>query len=228
MDTSGKGGTVRHVVGEVDPQGVTITSFKAPTREEQAHDFLWRIRRRCPAPGMIGVFDRSHYEDVLIVRVHELVPKRGLEPALRDDQPVRGVAGRRGDRRRQVLPAHLQGGAEGPAPRPPRQPGQALEVQPQRHRRAAHWEAYQEAYEDALERCNTEPAPWYVVPSRPQVVPQLGDHEPAGRAARGDRAAVAEGRLRRRRGAQEVVWPPASRQCCLLQQCHRQAVRAGR
>ena len=64
MDTSGKGGTVRHVVGEVDPQGVSITSFKAPTKEELAHDFLWRIKQRVPAPGMIGVFDRSHYEDV--------------------------------------------------------------------------------------------------------------------------------------------------------------------
>src|SRR5699024_6686055 len=70
MDTSGKGGIVRHVVGDVDPQGVDITAFKAPTRAEKRHDFLWRIRRHVPAPGMIGVFDRSQYEDVLIDRVH--------------------------------------------------------------------------------------------------------------------------------------------------------------
>ncbi len=74
MDTSGKGGIMRHVVGAVDPQGVELTAFKAPTEEERRHPFLWRIRRALPGPGMIGVFDRSHYEDVLIVRVHDLVP----------------------------------------------------------------------------------------------------------------------------------------------------------
>src|SRR4051794_16373268 len=79
MDTSGKGGIMRHVVGSVDPQGVHITSFKAPTEEERKHDFLWRIRRALPAPGMIGVFDRSHYEDVLIARVHELIPAGVVE-----------------------------------------------------------------------------------------------------------------------------------------------------
>jgi hypothetical protein len=74
MDTSGKGGIMRHVVGAVDPQGIRITAFKAPSAEERRHPFLWRIRRALPTPGHIGVFDRSHYEDVLIVRVHELVP----------------------------------------------------------------------------------------------------------------------------------------------------------
>jgi PPK2 family polyphosphate:nucleotide phosphotransferase len=74
MDTSGKGGIMRHVVGSVDPQGVRYTAFKAPTREELEHPFLWRIRKALPRPGQIGVFDRSHYEDVLIARVHNLVP----------------------------------------------------------------------------------------------------------------------------------------------------------
>ncbi len=72
MDTAGKGGIVKHVVGAVDPQGVALTAFKAPTEEERAHDFLWRIRPRLPGPGMLGVFDRSHYEDVLIHRVRRL------------------------------------------------------------------------------------------------------------------------------------------------------------
>ena len=79
MDTSGKGGTLRHTVGLVDPQGVRISSFKKPTEEELEHDFLWRIRKALPTRGIIGVFDRSHYEDVLIVRVHELVPKEEIE-----------------------------------------------------------------------------------------------------------------------------------------------------
>src|SRR3954449_5398169 len=79
MDTSGKGGTLRHTVGLVDPQGVRISSFKKPTPEELEHDFLWRIRKALPGKGVIGVFDRSHYEDVLVARVHELAPKDEIE-----------------------------------------------------------------------------------------------------------------------------------------------------
>ena len=79
MDTSGKGGTLRHTVGLMDPQGVKITSFKAPTPEERAHDFLWRIEKAAPEPGYVGVFDRSHYEDVLIARVRELAPAAEIE-----------------------------------------------------------------------------------------------------------------------------------------------------
>ena len=75
MDTSGKGGIMRHVVGQMDPQGVKYTAFKAPSAEERKHPFLWRIRNALPSPGQVGVFDRSQYEDVLIVRVHELVPR---------------------------------------------------------------------------------------------------------------------------------------------------------
>ena len=95
MDTSGKGGTLRHTVGLVDPQGVRITSFKAPTEEERAHDFLWRIRKALPGPGYIGVFDRSHYEDVLIARVRELRRADGDRAPLRRDQRLRARAGRR-------------------------------------------------------------------------------------------------------------------------------------
>ena len=79
MDTAGKGGIMRHVVGQVDPQGVRIKAFKAPTAAERRHDFLWRIEKELPAPGMIGVFDRSHYEDVLIHRVHGLTPTDELQ-----------------------------------------------------------------------------------------------------------------------------------------------------
>ena len=75
MDTSGKGGVMRHVVSQIDPEGIRATAFKAPSAEERKHDFLWRIRNALPGPGKLGVFDRSHYEDVLVVRVHDLVPK---------------------------------------------------------------------------------------------------------------------------------------------------------
>src|SRR5690349_407490 len=79
MDSAGKGGIVRHVVGSVDPQGVSITAFKKPTPEELDHDFLWRVAKRLPEPGLIWVFDRSHYEDVLIGRVRELAPADEIE-----------------------------------------------------------------------------------------------------------------------------------------------------
>src|SRR5690606_24233926 len=79
MDSAGKGGIVRHVVGGVDPQGVALTAFKAPTAQERAHDFLWRIHKRLPVPGYIGVFDRSHYEDVLIGRVRSLASPDEIE-----------------------------------------------------------------------------------------------------------------------------------------------------
>ena len=79
MDTAGKGGIIRHVIGGVDPQGVKIHAFKAPTEEEKQHDFLWRVRRQLPPPGIIGVFDRSHYEDVLIHRVQGLSAPEVIE-----------------------------------------------------------------------------------------------------------------------------------------------------
>jgi polyphosphate kinase 2 (PPK2 family) len=113
MDTSGKGGAVRHVVGSGDPTGLSITSFKAPTREERAHDFLWRIRRALPEPGHLGVFDRSQYEDVLVVRVKDLVERRVWGAALRHDQPLRGGARGRRLRGDQGHAAHLAGGAAG-------------------------------------------------------------------------------------------------------------------
>ena len=95
MDTSGKGGVIRHAIGMVDPQGIKIKSFRAPTEEERRHPYLWRIEREVPPPGMIGIFDRSQYEDVLVVRVNQLVAKLGVEQALRRDQRLRGAAGRR-------------------------------------------------------------------------------------------------------------------------------------
>ena len=86
MDTSGKGGTVRHVFSAMNPAGVDVTSFKKPTEEELAHHFLWRIERKLPAAGEIVVFDRSHYEDVLVVRVRSLVPEERVAAAVRGDR----------------------------------------------------------------------------------------------------------------------------------------------
>ncbi len=113
MDAAGKDGTIRHVMRGFNPQGCRVTAFKTPTAEEADHDFLWRVHRAVPPRGDIAIFNRSHYEDVLIARVRKLVPKDMVSP-LRRDQPVRAAAGRERRRRREVPPAHQQGRAATP------------------------------------------------------------------------------------------------------------------
>jgi PPK2 family polyphosphate:nucleotide phosphotransferase len=165
MDTSGKGGTIRHVMGLVDPQGVSIKAFGPPTREELAHDFLWRIRGALPRPGIIGIFDRSQYEDVLIVRVHELVPRsvwsrryatiNRFESRL-DAQGVRVVKvflHISPEEQRERLLARLD------------DPTKHWKFNPRDLDERLRWHDYREAYQVALERCNSAAAPWYVVPA---------------------------------------------------------------
>ena len=165
MDTSGKGGVVRHVIGQVDPQGCEIASFKAPTREELAHDFLWRIRRRLPGPGRLGVLDRSHYEDVLVVRVHDLVPRstwsrryasiNRFEAQLveRDIRVVKVFLHVSREEQRQRLLARLD------------DPTKHWKFNPRDVDERAYWADYQQAYGAVLERCNGDVAPWYRVPA---------------------------------------------------------------
>ena len=165
MDTSGKGGTLRHTVGLVDPQGLRITSFKAPTADELAHDFLWRIRRAVPAPGYLGVFDRSHYEDVLIARVNELATPEEIERRydlinefereLVDDGTV-------------VLKCMLHISKEEQGERLLARldnPEKYWKYEPGDIDARARWDDYRTAYQLALERTNTAHAPWHVVPS---------------------------------------------------------------
>jgi PPK2 family polyphosphate:nucleotide phosphotransferase len=165
MDTSGKGGVIKHAIGMVDPQGVDITSFKAPTKTELAHPFLWRIERALPGAGMIGIFDRSHYEDVLIVRVHELVPE-SVWSARYDEinaweeklvasgtTIVKCFLHVSHDKQKERLLARL----DDPTKYWKYNPGDVEERQ--------RWPAYAAAYEDALERCSTQLAPWFVVPA---------------------------------------------------------------
>jgi PPK2 family polyphosphate:nucleotide phosphotransferase len=165
MDTSGKDGTIRKVVGMVDPQGVRITAFKRPTAEELAHDFLWRIRKRLPEPGLIGVFNRSHYEDVLIVRVHDLVPREAWErryDAINAFEAELSSAGTKvvkvflhiskADQKERLL-ARLD------------DPSKHWKFDEADLDERRHWGAYQEAYTAILTRCNPDAAPWYVVPA---------------------------------------------------------------
>jgi len=165
MDTAGKGGIIRHVVGGVDPQGVHLHAFKAPTDEEKAHDFLWRVRRELPRPGQIGVFDRSHYEDVLIHRVRgfsspEAIEERyGIIAAFEKELVASGTTIIKvmlhisADEQK----ARLQERLDNPEKHWKFNPGDIDERE--------HWDAYQEAYQIALTRTSTEDSPWYVVPA---------------------------------------------------------------
>jgi len=165
MDTSGKGGILRHTVGLVDPQGVRITSFKAPTEEERKHDFLWRVRRALPDNGFIGVFDRSHYEDVLIARVRELATPEEIERRYTAiDEFERGLV----EDGTVVVKCMLHISAEEQKQRLLRRldkPTKYWKYNPVDVDERARWADYRTAYEIALERTNTGHAPWHVIPS---------------------------------------------------------------
>jgi PPK2 family polyphosphate:nucleotide phosphotransferase len=164
MDTSGKGGILRHAVGLVDPQGVHIKSFKAPTRAERRHDFLWRVEREVPGPGMIGVFDRSHYEDVLIARVHSLAPPKELE---RRYDAINDFEKRLVDSGTTVVKCMLHISPEEQRSRLMARLDDATKLwkfNPGDVDERQHWGEYTKAYETALERTNTKHAPWLVVP----------------------------------------------------------------
>jgi PPK2 family polyphosphate:nucleotide phosphotransferase len=165
MDTAGKGGVVSHAVGVFGPIGIEYTAFKKPTEEELAHDFLWRIRKRLPSPGMIGVFDRSHYEDVLVVRVHGLVPQAEWEARY---DAINAFEQELTDGGTTVLKVFLNVSYDTQRERLLRRLDK-----PDKHWKfnegdvveRARWDDYQAAYDSVLERCSTESAPWYVVPA---------------------------------------------------------------
>ena len=165
MDTSGKGGTMRHAVGLMDPQGVRIKSFKAPTTEEKRRGFLWRIRQALPLPGEVGVLDRSHYEDVLVGRVRQLASAATIERrygAINDFEAKLVESGCNVIKvmlhiSRDEQKARLLARLDDPTKHWKYNPGDVDE--------RALWDDYQQAYEIALERCNTDAAPWYVVPA---------------------------------------------------------------
>ncbi|OYN86404.1 PPK2 family polyphosphate kinase [Parenemella sanctibonifatiensis] len=165
LDTSGKGGVIRHAMGLVDPQGIALRAFKQPTKEELSHHFLWRIRKALPEPGMIGVFDRSQYEDVLAVRVLELVPESEWRPRFEEINAFEAKLIESGttvikcflhissDEQKERLAERLD------------RPDKYWKYSPGDIDTRAQWSAYVEAYEEAIEQCNTEAAPWFIVPS---------------------------------------------------------------
>ncbi|MEO6825968.1 MAG: PPK2 family polyphosphate kinase [Microbacteriaceae bacterium] len=165
MDTAGKGGIVRHVVGAVDPQGVHHHAFKKPSEEELAHDFLWRVRRELPEAGQLGVFDRSHYEDVLIARVRALADETELHRRYRAINNFESELVETGTTVIKVM-LHL-GNAEQKARLAKRldRPDKYWKYTPGDVDERLNWDAYQDAYATVFELTNTEAAPWYVIPA---------------------------------------------------------------
>ncbi|MDR2322450.1 MAG: polyphosphate kinase 2 family protein [Microbacterium sp.] len=177
MDSAGKGGIVRHVVGGVDPQGIELAAFKAPTAEELQHDFLWRVEKRLPAEGKIGVFDRSHYEDVLIGRVRALAPAEEIERRYRaivDFEKRVADSGTRiikvmlhisRDEQKQRLMERLE------------RPEKHWKFNPGDTDERLLWDDYMAAYDTVFERTSIDEAPWYVIPANRKWYARLAVQE---------------------------------------------------
>jgi PPK2 family polyphosphate:nucleotide phosphotransferase len=165
MDTGGKDGTIRHVMGAFDPQGVRVTSFKAPTEEELDHDFLWRVHRATPRRGMVGIFNRSHYEDVLVVRVKSLVPEEVWRPRYEQIVHFEELLAAGGVTVVKLF-LHISPGEQAERLRErQRDPEKQWKFRPGDLEDRKLWGQYMAVYEEALTRCNTRGAPWYVVPA---------------------------------------------------------------
>lgn len=165
LDAGGKDGTINHLLGAMNPQGCTVQAFKQPSAEELAHDFLWRIHRAAPARGKVAIFNRSHYEDVLIARVHNLVPKKiwsgryerinAFESGLVADDTM-------------ILKFYLHISKEEQLKRFKDRldnPAKQWKISESDYKERAYWDDYTAAYEEALSRCSTEHAPWFIVPA---------------------------------------------------------------
>jgi PPK2 family polyphosphate:nucleotide phosphotransferase len=169
-NTSGKDGTIRSVFGPLNPQGVTVTPFRAPTSLELAHDFLWRVHQAVPPKGTIGIFNRSHYEDVLVVRVHQLVPEAVWRPRYEQINRFESILGENGvtilkfflhisrEEQRERLLARLD------------DPSKYWKFREEDLAEREKWDAYTGAYQEMLAQTSTPEAPWYLVPADRKAV----------------------------------------------------------
>jgi PPK2 family polyphosphate:nucleotide phosphotransferase len=165
MDGGGKDGTIRHVFTAFNPQGCRVVSFKAPTSEELKRDYLWRVHNHVPQRGEVGVFNRSHYEDVLVVRVNELVPKAQWQARYAQINDFERMLTDNGTR---IVKFFLQISKEEQRKRFQErldEPRKQWKFNPGDLETRQAWDAYQKAYEDALSRCSTDIAPWYAIPA---------------------------------------------------------------
>ena len=164
-DTAGKDGAIKRVVGALNPRGVQAVSFGAPTEEELQHDFLWRIHQHAPRKGEFSIFNRSHYEDVLVVRVHDLVDEAVWRPRFSHITDFETMLGQEGcivlkfflhiskDEQRERLVEREK------------DPAKAWKLNPNDWKERRYWDQYSEAYEDVFKKCSTDDAPWYIVPA---------------------------------------------------------------
>jgi len=165
IDAGGKDGTILHVMSGLNPQGVSVTSFKAPEGAEKRHDYLWRVHQAVPERGKIGIFNRSHYEDVLIVRVHDLVPKSVWSK--RYDQ-INDFERRLALNGTHILKFFLHISKEEQLKRFEQRlddPTKRWKISESDYTEREYWDDYVQAYEDALAKCNTEDSPWFVIPA---------------------------------------------------------------
>lgn len=165
IDAGGKDGTIRHVMSGLNPQGVTVTAFKVPEGAEKRHDYLWRVHQAVPEQGKIGIFNRSHYEDVLVVRVHDLAPKsvwkkryqqiNDFERMLSQNQVriVKFLLYIDKDEQAKRFRERLEDRAKN------------WKFSPADLKEREYWSYYIRAYEEMLRRCSTQEAPWYVIPA---------------------------------------------------------------
>jgi PPK2 family polyphosphate:nucleotide phosphotransferase len=165
MDTGGKDGTINHVLGAMNPQGCRVTPFRQPTLDELAHDFLWRIHRHTPARGEVAIFNRSHYEDVLVARVHKLVPS---DVWSRRYDRINAFETEVADHETLILKFYLHISKKEQLKRFKARlddPAKQWKISEADYKERLLWDDYMEAYEDALSRCSTEHAPWFVIPA---------------------------------------------------------------
>jgi PPK2 family polyphosphate:nucleotide phosphotransferase len=165
IDGAGKDGTIRHVISGVNPQGCRVTSFKTPSAEEAAHDFLWRIHGAIPDRGEIGIFNRSHYEDVLVVRVHKLVPESVWSRRYKQINQFERILA---ENNVKILKFYLHISNEEQKKRFRQRLDDRTrwwKLSPTDFQERRYWNDYMDAYEDVLRYCSTPWAPWYIIPS---------------------------------------------------------------
>ena len=168
LDAGGKDGVIRHVFRAMNPQGCRVVAFQQPTAEERAHDFLWRIEKETPRRGEVVIFNRSHYEDVLVVRVHNLVPEKIWSKRY---EQINDFERRLAADQTQILKFFLHISKEEQLERFEQRlddPARHWKISESDYLEREYWDDYEAAYEDAISKCNTEDAPWFVIPSDPK------------------------------------------------------------
>jgi PPK2 family polyphosphate:nucleotide phosphotransferase len=164
-DAAGKDGTINHVLGAMNPQGCTVTGFKVPSKEEAAHDFLWRYHQHTPGKGQVAIFNRSHYEDVLVVRVHDMVPKQVWSARYAQINDFEKILADNGTH---ILKFYLHIDPDEQLARFKQRiddPARHWKISDGDYAERPFWDAYTEAFEDALGKTSTEYAPWFIIPS---------------------------------------------------------------